>query len=602
MKRSRKRSTIRFGVFEAHLETGELFRHGRRVPLQEKPFQVLAALLERPRELVSREELQRRLWPADTVVEFDTNLNAAVRKLRGALRDSAETPCFVETVPRRGYRFIAPVVHPTTPTERAARWLWAPISILMLVGLGSLAVWGFSDRSRSITTARPNRLAIAVLPFANLSGEPAKAYYADGMTETLIADLAKIRSFAVISRTSVYQYRESALPLPEIARQLGADVVVEGAVTVAGETMRVNAQLIEAAGDRHLWAETYDRGLGDLLTLQSEIARAIAHEVRAELSPDEERRLRSSRSRDPTALDHYLRGLHHLTLGIDLASDGEKLAAIDQFDAAIAIEPDWADPHAGKARALHFMNRFEPAKESAARALGLDPSHALAHESMGYILMHEWDWEGAEREYRRAVELDPNSSRWGLAIYTLAAGHYETAIELFQQTRAIYPRTPWLQTQLVRAYACAGREEEAVQEAKSVAALYPDRDLIGHFALATAYGVSGKWELAIGPLEALTRNIYEPIWMAALAQVYLNTGRQDEARAILAQLEESGANYYPQLAVAAGNKSLAIEQLRAAIARHDPELLGIRCTVGYERLAKEPEIQELLAQIGFPES
>lgn len=602
MKRPLERSTVRFGVFEAHFETGELFRQGRRVPLQEKPFQVLAALLERPRELVSREELQRRLWPADTVVEFDTNLNAAVRKLRAALHDSAEAPCFVETIPRRGYRFIAPVTSQVGPAERTAQSWWAAISILILAGLGGLAIWGFSNRSRSVTTARPDRLAIAVLPFENLSGESLQTYYADGMTETLITNLAKVKSLAVISRTSVNQYRDSPLPLPEIARQLGADFLVEGAVTVTGETMRVSAQLIEAAGDCHVWAETYDRGLGDLLTLQSEIARAIAQEVSSELSPDDERRLRSSRSRDPVALDHYLRGLHHLNLGIDLASDGEKRAAVELFDAAIAIEPEWADPHAGKARALHFMDRFEPAKASAARALELDPSHAQAHESMGYILMHEWDWQGAAREYKRAVELDPDSSRWGQALYELAAGRYETAIELYQQTRELYPRTPWLQTQLVFAYACAGRMKEAVAEAKSVAALYPDKEGIGAFALAAAYALSGEWELAIEPLEILNRDIFIPLRRAALAQAYLNTGREDEARAILAQLEESGADYYPQLAVAVGNKSLAIEQLRSAIARHDPELLGIRCTVGYERLAKEPEIQELLAQVGFPQS
>src|SRR5215831_585072 len=330
---------VRFGIFEADLRSGELYKQGRRIRLHQQPFQVLTLLIERPGEVVTREELRRKLWPSDTFVNFDIGVNAAVKKLRRALHDSAESPRYVETLPRRGYRFIAPVDSVVTSDARSGvegsgseieervqpaferaqhntaswdahtwrRWPIAGVALALFVFLAWRTVGNW--RQGSVAGAAPVSIrSIAVLPLENLSGDPAQEFFADGMTDALVTELAQISSLRVISRTSVMRYKGTRKPLPDIARELNVDGIVTGAVVRSGERVRVDAQLIQATTDRHLWATTYERNLEDVVTLQGEVARAIASAIHVQLTPQEQLHLAARQPVDPQAYEFYLKG------------------------------------------------------------------------------------------------------------------------------------------------------------------------------------------------------------------------------------------------------------------------------------------------------
>ena len=338
---------LQFGVYEFEPGAGELRKHGVRLKLEGQPVAVLAMLLEHPGDLITREELQKRLWSAGTFVDFEHSLNAAVRRLRAALNDSADTPRYIETQARRGYRFIAPVgmasaaapVVPGktpsgTPPRRFPRW---PVVALMALGL---AAWGWRELLHLGSGPAPGGAirSIAVLPLVNLSGDPSQEYFADGMTEALITDLAQVGSLRVISRTSVMRYKQTHKPLPEIARDLGVDGIVEGSVARSGNRVRISSQLIRASSDQHLWARSYEREVRDILALEGEVAHAIAAEVRAAITPQQLSRLESAPPVNPEAYQLYLRGLFHW----NQYSPAGIRAAIDYFRQAVQTDPGFA--------------------------------------------------------------------------------------------------------------------------------------------------------------------------------------------------------------------------------------------------------------------
>src|SRR3984893_75483 len=351
----------RFGVFEADLRAGELRKHGVKLKLQDQPFQILALLLERPGEVVTRDELQHKLWPADTFVDFDTGLNTAIKRLRDALGDSAESPRFVETLPRRGYRFIASVehiddlpVHTERSPEQRTRLvavlqpekLWIALGLVaaILALLLSLNIRGFRQRFLR-TNAATKVQSIAVLPLENLSGDPAQEYFADGMTEALITDLGKIGELRVISRTSVMRFKDTKKPLREIARELQVDAVVEGTVVRSGDRVRLTANLVQASPEKHLWADSFERDLRDVLTLQDDVSRAIAAGIRIRLTPQEQARLASAHPVNPEAYEAYLEGRYFY----DKLWPGGGPKASEYFELAIEKDPAWALPYSGLA-------------------------------------------------------------------------------------------------------------------------------------------------------------------------------------------------------------------------------------------------------------
>src|SRR5216684_7329662 len=362
---------LRFDTFELDLRSGELHKHGVKLRLQGQPLQLLAILLQSAGNLVTREELSSQLWPADTFVDFDHSLHNAVGRIREVLGDSAEIPRYIETLPRRGYRFIAPVeevqapriseangnktreaVAVPPPTARQSKTRAALALTLLILAASGSAFWLVRAVSRPTNAASPLR-SIAVLPLDNLSGDPSQEYFADGMTEQLITDLAKVNALRVISRTSVMRYKGTKKGLPEIAKELNVEAVVEGSVMRSGNRVRITAQLLHAPTDKHLWAESYERDLGDVLRLQSEVAQVIAKQVRAELTPQQQAAFRSTHVVNPGAYEAYLRGRFYFTN--EFWKPQSLRMAKGYFEESIRKDPRFGLAYAGLADSYVFL-------------------------------------------------------------------------------------------------------------------------------------------------------------------------------------------------------------------------------------------------------
>ena len=311
---SQHSSIVRFGLFELDLRAGELRKNGVKIKLQEQCFRILAALLRKPGDVVTREELRSELWPSDTFVDFDHSLNAAVKRLRDALDDSAENPRFIETLSRRGYRFIAArapdAVEPEqlqSKTRRSVVLLFSAFLVVIAAVIFVLYDGGVRGKISSSFAAQPHIHSLAVLPLTNFSGDPEQEYFADAMTDELIGELSRINSLKIISRTSVMQYKgEKRKSLPQIARELGVDGVIEGSVLHSGNRVRIAAQLVYAPTDEHLWSATYERDLGDVLKMQADVAEAITQQIRLKLTPEQITRLHQARPINPEAFQDYL--------------------------------------------------------------------------------------------------------------------------------------------------------------------------------------------------------------------------------------------------------------------------------------------------------
>src|SRR5258708_23797711 len=396
------RQTYRFGASECDYTAGEPGKDGVKVRLQEQPFQILTLLLKRPGEVVTREEVRQALWPGDTFVDFDVGLNSAVKRLRDALSDSADSPRFVETLPRRGYRFIAPLEAPPVslpaapqapprpalpPRSRLRPWGGAAAVVAAVALVAGLIVTGTWPRLRGQLASTPIR-SLAVLPFENLTGDAEQDYFVDGMTDAVITDLAQVRALRVISRTSVTQYKLAKKALPRIAEELGVDAVVEGTVSRSGDRVRVTAQLIQAATDRHLWAQGYERELRDVLGLQSEVAAAIAQAIQVKLQPEEKRRMTQAQAPvQPEAYEAYLKGRFYWSK----RSAETSLKAVSYFHQAIEDDPSYAPAYSGLSdndsafdvHGLRPPRECLPQAEAAARkARALRATLAEAHASL----------------------------------------------------------------------------------------------------------------------------------------------------------------------------------------------------------------------------
>jgi TolB-like protein/DNA-binding winged helix-turn-helix (wHTH) protein len=373
------RVRFRFGVFELDLRAGELRKNGLRIRLQEQPFQVLGMLLGHPGEVVTREELQKKLWPAGTFVDFEHGLNKAINKIREALGDSAESPRFVETVARHGYRFLAEVkvadaapvrspglatqAHPAAevrdllagklgiPKRHLPSLAWKISLIVLLVLMASLATWKVHSWNR----ASPVIHSLAVLPLESLSSDASQDYFADGMTDELISDLGQISALRVISRTSVMAYKHARKPLPQIARELNVDAVVEGTVLRSGDQVRITAQLIEASSDKHLWSQSYEGELRDTLALQNQVARAIADQIRISLNPQEQAALKNVKVVNPEAYVSYLKGRYFWN---KRTADSLK-GALAYFNQAIDEDPAYAQAYSGLADTYALLGDWQ---------------------------------------------------------------------------------------------------------------------------------------------------------------------------------------------------------------------------------------------------
>jgi TolB-like protein/DNA-binding winged helix-turn-helix (wHTH) protein len=462
---------VRFSEFAVDLRTGEVRKHGSKIRLQDQPFHILQALLEHPGALVTREELQRQIWPADTFVDFEKGLNNAIKRLRDALGDTADTPRYIETLPRRGYRFIATInerkkgdaaqgegsgerVEPALHSSRWARVVAVAGTLVALTGmLVGFNVAGLRHLVHG-KSAVPRIQSLAVLPLANLSGEASQNYFTDGMTDALITELSQIGSIKVISRTSVTPYGKTDKRLPQIARELGVDGVVEGAVQRSGDRVRITAQLIYAPTDQHLWARSYERNVRDVLTLEGEVAKAIADEIEVKLTPREHARLSQTRPVNLKVLEAYLQGKEHsrkafdscYKRGMEKNVQQEAKTAADYFQMAIREDPNYAPAYVGLAEVKNWLD-WSPADPSGTdalltKALAADPFLADAYSAKAKVAFYSlWDWGAAEHSFRRAIELNPNlaDAHGSYARYLDSMGRLDEGLREHERAQELDP-------------------------------------------------------------------------------------------------------------------------------------------------------------------
>jgi TolB-like protein/DNA-binding winged helix-turn-helix (wHTH) protein/Flp pilus assembly protein TadD len=627
-------SVIRFGAFELDAVNGELRKAGISLKIHPQPFRVLLLLAEHPGETVTREEIQNSLWGDNTFVDFERGINFCINQIRTALGDDAEEPRYVETLPRRGYRFIAPVTADATSdspavedgisqlqTDRAPRETGAPphprtltpttkrnyflaaFSLLIMI----TAVVGWPWRSQRIVV--PIR-SLAVLPLANLSGNPAQDYFADGMTEALITELGKVSALRVISRQSTTQYKGTKKSVPEIARELNVDAVVEGSVLPDGDRVRVWVQLIQAAPERHLWAESYDRQRRDVLALDGEVARTVAGKVKITLTPEEETRLTGTRTVNPAASEAYFRGRYFLDRRTK-ADIGEGLAAMQQ---AIELDPSFAPAYGGLSEAYLALGSYEPARgaelvakaEAASRkALELDDSLSAAHYTLAAIRGVAWDWSGAEVEYRRAIELNPSnaSAHIWYSDLLLVLGRMTEAEAEGRQAEELDPISLVIYGAVTGHLYYARRYGELIEHCQGWVKRNPNMEWNYHHCLGAAYVQMGRREEAITELRQSLKSstMYEHT-ATELANALAVAGNRQEALKLLGQVQNAPWRTYGAALVYAGlgEKDEAFRSLDKAIDLRAPFVILLKVDPRFESLHQDPRFQNLLRRMNLP--
>jgi TolB-like protein/DNA-binding winged helix-turn-helix (wHTH) protein/Flp pilus assembly protein TadD len=631
------RGRPRFGVFELDLRAGELRKRGLRIRLQEQPFQVLAMLLEHPGEVVTREELQRRLWPADTFVDFDHGLNKAINKIREALGDSAESPRFVETVARRGYRFLAevkvadhasvdspkPATHSsgeahersnppggsTTRRSLLAATVRNTFVFVLVLLIASFAFW----KLRSGSGPSPVIRSLAVLPLESLSSDASQDYFADGMTDELISDLGQISALRVISRTSVMAYKRARKPLPQIARELNVDAVVEGTVLRSGDQVRITAQLIEASSDKHLWSQIYEGELRDTLALQNQVARAIADQIRINLNTQEEAALKSVRVVNPQAYESYLKGRYFWN---KRTADGLKVA-LAYFNQAVEEDAKYAQPYSGLADTYALLGDWQyaamtakealpKAKAAAIKALELDSLLGEAHNSLAFCLDgFDWDFDSAGKEFRRAMELNPGyatAHHW-YAWHLVLLGRYDEAIVEMRKAENLDPLSLIINADLAELLLLAHSYDESIRQSRKTIEMDPNFAL-AHNQLGQAYLQKHMFDQAIAEIQkALQLSPGSPTCMANLARAYAASGKRSEAAKLLNDLKKvsnptySHASEIAVIYAALGDKVQAMTWLEKGYEeRFNP---GVLIRPGFDPLRSDPRFQNLVRRIGL---
>jgi TolB-like protein/Tfp pilus assembly protein PilF len=593
---------------------------------------VLLALLERPNDVVTREELRAKLWPADTFVDFDHGLNAAVKRLRDALGDTAENPRFIETLSRRGYRFIAPVdsqtasppippavPQPLAPLPRPTKRI-RPAYLFGLVGIAAVilllaALNGGGGHWTRLGFGGKRIQSLAVLPLENLSHDPEQEYFSDGMTDALIADLSKIGALRVTSRTSSIRYKKTSKSLPEIARELNVDGVVEGSVMRSGNRVRITARLIHAPTEQTLWSETYERDLGDVLKLQGDVAEAVAEQVRAQLTPEQHARLRSAQAVNPDAYEAYLKGRF---CEVPSTQAGLKQAQ-DYFTKAIREDPGFALAYVGLAdcflqqgtyRWLHPQDAYRQGSEAIHKALQLDETLGEAHSTLGLLKWrYSWDWQAAESEFRRAADLKPNSIEvhetfvW----YLGWAGRRDEALAQLEEMRRLDPAFPFVFIDESGIY-YHQRDYKSLLDVghKSVAA---NPELwASHYFLAVGYEGSGQPAQAIPEYQrAVELSQRNSDTTAGLAHAYATVGRKADAEKILSELQRQSKLTYVSpymigvIYAGLGQNDKALEFLERAYQQRSPDISYFsKADLRVDTLRFDPRYQDLLRRVSPP--
>jgi len=623
---------LRFDAFELDLHTGELRKRGVKLHLQGQPLQVLTILLQSAGNLVTLGELRSHLWPADTFVDFDHSLHNAIARLREVLGDSTGTPRYIETLPRRGYRFIAPLEtvriqapEPAVQNQQAGELLvgaertkprraWA-LMMVILVAIG-LSLWLVQTVSHRASAAPPLR-SLAVLPLENLSGNPEQDYFVDGMTDELITDLAKVAALRVISRTSVMRYKGTKKGLPEIAKDLNVDAIVEGSVLRSGNRVRITAQLLHGPTDRHLWAESYERDLGDVLRLQSEVAQAIAKQIRAELTPQQQARFRAARPVNPEAYEPYLRGRYYLSNQFTVAK--ALTTAKSDFEESIRRDPSFALAYSGLADSYVYLAFFgqgvlspdlayKSAKEALNKALELDDSIGEAYDTLGLLSWRfDWNWDAAERNFNRAIELAPSYScaHEDRAVYLSFLGRRAEALAEIAKSDSLDPGPSSAMAESAAQYQM--RNYEALLDTGRRGVASNPTEWTEHYNLAVGYLGTGKLLEAIFEYQkAVEISDGNPDAVASLAHVYALIGRRAQAEKILHDLEHKSKSVYVSpytiatIYAGLGEKDRALELLEKAYQERSLDISWhLKADLRIDSLRSDPRFQDLVRRVGL---
>jgi TolB-like protein/DNA-binding winged helix-turn-helix (wHTH) protein/Flp pilus assembly protein TadD len=604
-------------------------------------MKLLEILLERKGEVVTREEFRTRVWPNENFGDFDMALNIAIGKLRSSLGDSAENPRFIETLPKRGYRFIADVSvvdgepHPKRPGSASGdlaeaepvdkhdaaalvvaprRQMWPTprivVAVALILILPILAIWLFRSRERAPTGIR----YLAVLPLDNLSGDASQNYFADGMTDELITDLAQISALRVISRTSVMVYKGARKPLPQIARELNVDAVVEGTVLRSGDQVRITAQLIEASTDKHLWSQSYEGDLRDTLALQKTVAGAIADQIRINLTPQERAALKTVRVVDPEAYESYLKGRYFWN---KRTADGLK-AALAYFNQSIDDDPKYAPAYSGLADTYALLGdwqyavmtpkeAFPKAKAAAIKALALDSTLGEAHNSLAFVLDgFDWDLDAGGKEFRRAIELNPGyatAHHW-YAWHLSLLGRYDEAISEMRKAENLDPLSLIINADLAELLVLAHSYDESIRQSRKTIEMDPNF-AFAHNQLGQAYLQKRTYDQAIAELQrAVQLSGESPTSLANLARAYVASGNRSEAIKLLSDLKKrsnpgySNASEIAMVYASLGETDQAMNWLdKAYEERFNP---GVLLRPGFDSLRSDSRFQNLLQRIGLP--
>src|SRR4051812_28685783 len=602
----------RFDVFTLDVKTGELRHQGKRTHLRHQPLQILLTLLEQPGELVTREALVKRLWPAGTFVVFDRGLNKAINHLREALGDSVEQPRFIETLPRKGYRFIAPVskedpTEPASPPESASRrfrtrpWIiGAGFSLACFAIVIALNLGGVRNRVEARWRTTGQISALAVIPLENLSKDPEQEYFADGITDALITDLAKSTNIRITSRTSMMRYKGAQKSIRDIGRELNVDAVVEGTVTRSGNRVRITAQLIQVSTDMHLWAEAYERDLTEILAVQNEVATDIARRVSTVVRP-----LGQPKRVNAEAYGSYLQARYYF---YQYTSRGWQ-QAIDNFNQAIGYDPNFAPAYSGLAdayivagayRAIPGREALARGKAAAAHAVQLDDKLASAHYALATAYAwYDWNWEMAEKEFRRGLELDPDDAlgRNWYGGYLSLRGRHDEAVDEHERARELDPFSLIINANLVRSLYWARRYDEAAQLAQKTLKMDP------------SFGVTLFWlegslrhQKRFQDAMALRLAVSTPEEAQRIQRAFKSGGFQGVLREDGESFKNSGdlipaARCFAQT----GDKNQALALLEDCFKDRCSSMVTIKAEPDFDGLRSEVRFQNLLEKLGLLE-
>jgi TolB-like protein/DNA-binding winged helix-turn-helix (wHTH) protein/Flp pilus assembly protein TadD len=548
---------FQFGIFQLDLKAGELHKAGVRVRLQDQPFRVLALLVHRAGQVVTREELRQRVWPSNVYVDFDQGLNNAIKKVREALGDSADSPRFIETVARHGYRFVAAVsAAPARPAEPRSQFGVRAVHKGILIGstaalIAAVSYWAWHG---STMRAGPSseKVILAVLPFDNLSGDPDQEFFSDGLTEEMIAQLGKLNPerLTIIARGSVAKYKRTSLAVDQIGRELHADYLVQGSVRRAPDRVRITVHLIRVPEQTDRWAESYDREVRDMLALQDSVARTIANQIHITLTPGQSQ-LATRRNLDPDAYEAYLKGRYYWN---KRTADGMQKAQV-YFQQAINKDPSYGAAYSGLAdcnSGLTWHGFTSPAETlpranaAALKAIEIDPQSAEAHASLALALHHAWDWPGAEAEFKRALQLDPryaNAHHW-YGDYLSVRGRHDEALLEAKKALDLDPLNLMIGTWVGLRYYLAHKYDGALEQGRNTVELDPNF-AAAHLLLGETYVQMGLHEQGLAELQrAASLSGNSPLYLAQVAVGYASEGRKTEALQIVTQLQTTSSKRY----------------------------------------------------------